>query len=64
MSFRHEDHHEQHHHDQHSVPWWIIGTEGGLLDHASPLRSLLLAPKERADIIVDFSKLNVGDSVI
>ncbi len=32
-----------------------IGTDGGLLDAPAPLTSLLLAPGERADLIVDFA---------
>jgi spore coat protein A, manganese oxidase len=32
-----------------------IGTDGGLLPVAAPLSKLLLAPAERADLIIDFS---------
>ena len=34
-----------------------VGTDGGLLDRPVSLTHLLLAPGERADIVVDFSKL-------
>jgi spore coat protein A len=34
---------------------WQIGAEGGMWDVPVPLRSLVLAPAERADVLVDFS---------
>ena len=36
---------------------WQIGAEGGLWDQPVPVRRLVLAPAERADVIVDFSRL-------
>jgi spore coat protein A len=36
---------------------WQIGAEGGLWDKAIPVTQLLLAPAERADVLVDFSPL-------
>jgi spore coat protein A len=33
---------------------WQIGAEGGMFDIAVPVRELVLAPAERADILVDF----------
>jgi len=35
--------------------FWQIGTDGGLLEAPVRLTSLLIAPAERADLIVDFS---------
>jgi FtsP/CotA-like multicopper oxidase with cupredoxin domain len=35
---------------------WQIGAEGGMFDVSVPVRELLLAPAERADIVVDFSR--------
>ncbi|MDD2734977.1 MAG: multicopper oxidase [Desulfuromonadaceae bacterium] len=35
--------------------FYQIGTDGGLLDAPVPLTSLLIAPGERADVIVDFT---------
>jgi len=32
-----------------------IGSDGGLLDHPAEISSVLLAPSERADVIIDFS---------
>lgn len=34
---------------------WQIGSDGGLLNAPAPLTTLLLAPGERADVIIDFS---------
>lgn len=39
---------------------WQIGTDGGLLNAPVPLRRLLLAPGERADVLVDFRGLEKG----
>lgn len=42
-----------------------IGSDGGLLPGAPVvLNQLLMAPAERADVIVDFSGLNPGDEVV
>ena len=46
------------------LPFTLIGTEGGYLKSATPLTSLLIAPAERADILVDFSYVPVGTKVI
>ena len=35
---------------------WQIGAEGGLFAGSVPVRSLVLAPAERADVLVDFSR--------
>ncbi|SDX18452.1 spore coat protein A [Marininema mesophilum] len=39
------------------LKWIQIGTDGGLLEAPVQLSSLLLSPAERADVIIDFSKL-------
>jgi spore coat protein A len=36
---------------------WQIGAEGGMWDQPVPMKRLVLAPAERADVLVDFSKL-------
>ena len=46
------------------VPFWQIGTEGGFLPRPVRRRSLLLAPAERADVIVDFSKVEAGTELL
>jgi spore coat protein A, manganese oxidase len=47
----------------HPVSWVQIGNEGGFLENPVPLTELLLAPAERADVIIDFSRLR-GQSII
>lgn len=42
------------------VTFWQIGAEQGLFDVPVPLRELVLAPGERADVLVDFSKFAGG----
>jgi spore coat protein A len=36
--------------------FWQIGAEGGLFDVPVPVRQLVLAPAERADVLVDFGR--------
>jgi bilirubin oxidase len=43
-----------------SLPFWQIGADGGFLPAPVQLPQLLMAPAERADIIVDFTGLPVG----
>jgi len=42
-------------HFDNKMVFYQIGTDGGLLDTPVPLTSLLIAPGERADVIVDFA---------
>jgi spore coat protein A, manganese oxidase len=37
------------------TPMWQIGAEGGMWDQPVPVSSLILAPAERADVLIDFS---------
>ena len=39
------------------VRMWQIGAEGGLWDRPVPVSELVLAPAERADVLVDFSRV-------
>lgn len=41
-----------------------IGSDGGYLRNPVTLQSILLAPGERADLLVDFSKLNPGTKIV
>lgn len=41
-----------------------IGTDGGFLQKSVELNSLLIAPGERADILIDFSCIEPGTSII
>ncbi|WP_277835455.1 multicopper oxidase family protein [Speluncibacter jeojiensis] len=43
--------------------FWVIGTDGGLLDAPVPTTSLRLTPAERVDILVDFGALAPGTTV-
>jgi FtsP/CotA-like multicopper oxidase with cupredoxin domain len=50
--------------DKSGLQFKQIGTEGGLLPGTSlQLDQLLIAPAERADVIVDFSGCNQGDEI-
>ena len=40
------------------LPMWQIGAEGGLFDRPVRVRQIVLAPAERADILVDFRGLD------
>ncbi len=42
---------------------WQIGAEGGLFDVPVLVKSLVLAPAERADVLVDFSKF-AGETLV
>lgn len=42
----------------------IVGSDGGLLESPQSTDHVMLAPGERAEIVVDFSTFNVGDSVL
>jgi spore coat protein A len=39
------------------APLWQIGAEGGMWDKPVAVKQLVLAPAERADLLVDFSKM-------
>ena len=45
------------------LPFWVIGSEGGLLPEPAQKTSLLIAPGERFDVIVDFTGL-LGKTVM
>lgn len=49
--------------DTPNLDFWQIGSEGGFLPAPVQLQQLLIAPAERADVIVDFSTLPVGTTV-
>jgi bilirubin oxidase len=50
--------------DRPGLAFWQIGTEGGFLDAPVRREQLLLAPAERADVIVDFTQVPVGTAVV
>jgi len=45
------------------TPFWQIGADGGYLAQPVQRRTLLMAPAERADVIVDFAGLPIGTEV-
>ncbi|KON79597.1 multicopper oxidase [Azoarcus sp. PA01] len=50
--------------DDPDLAFWQIGADGGFLPAATQLRRLLLAPAERADVIVDFTGRTVGEQIV
>jgi len=46
-----------------ALPFWQIGAEGGFLPAPVMFDQLLIAPAERADVIVDFTGLPVGTEI-
>lgn len=44
-------------------PFTQIATDGGLLDKPVLLKTLTLTPSERAEILIDFSDLSLGDDL-
>ena len=46
-----------------SLTFYQIGSDGGLLNAPVPLNQLLLAPGERADLVVDFAGLRAGATI-
>jgi spore coat protein A, manganese oxidase len=45
------------------LPFWQIGADGGFLPAPKELEQLLMAPAERADVIVDFTGLAEGTEI-
>ena len=43
-----------------AVPFWQVGADGGFLPQPVQLEQMLMAPAERADVVVDFSSVPVG----
>jgi FtsP/CotA-like multicopper oxidase with cupredoxin domain len=46
------------------MPFTLIGADGGFLPEGVTLRRLTLGTGERADLLVDFSAMNPGDSIM
>lgn len=45
------------------VPFQVIGSDGGLLSSPAAADELLLAPAERADVLIDFSSMAEGTAM-
>lgn len=50
--------------DTDQVIWLQIGTDGGFLERPVRLNQLILAPAERADVIIDFSKASEQNIIL
>ncbi len=46
------------------LPMYQIGTDGGLLGAPEPIEGILMGPGERADILIDFSRMIEGQQVL
>jgi spore coat protein A len=46
------------------LPFWQVGADGGFLPAPTRLDRLLLAPAERADVIVDFTSVPEGGTIL
>ncbi len=46
-----------------AAPFVQIGSDGGLLGAPLPRRSILIAPAERFDVVIDFSRYRVGSQI-
>src|SRR6185503_6597497 len=46
-----------------ALPFWQIGSEGGFLPQPVMLTRLLIAPAERADVLVDFGSFPAGTQI-
>jgi spore coat protein A len=46
------------------LPFWQIGADGGFLPAPARLDQLLMGPAERADVIVDFTRVPVGSEIV
>jgi len=49
---------------RHELPFWVIGSEQGLLPKPAMHTGLLIAPGERFDVIVDFTKIPMNSTVM
>jgi spore coat protein A len=47
-----------------SIPFELIGTDGGLIDAPLSLATVSLAPAERLDVVVDFAGFAAGTEII
>lgn len=44
-------------------PFYVIGSDGGLLERPYEVSSVTLSPAERADLLVDFGRYEIDDSL-
>jgi bilirubin oxidase len=46
-----------------AVPWWVVGTDGGLLPAPVQMNRVTLAPAERTEVVVDLTGVPVGTTL-
>ncbi len=46
------------------LPFWLIGTDGGLLERSHRVNDVFLAPAQRLDVLVDLATLPAGSRVM
>jgi FtsP/CotA-like multicopper oxidase with cupredoxin domain len=46
-----------------SVEFYIIGSDGGILSQPEKVKNVILGSGERLDILIDFSKMKVGEMI-
>lgn len=51
-------------HGDQSLPFQLIGTDGGLLERPWQVEDVFLAPAQRIDVLIDFSAVPAGERVI
>ena len=51
-------------HEGQALPFQLIGSDGGLLARPWEIEDLFLAPAQRADVLVDFSRVPAGARVL
>jgi spore coat protein A len=51
-------------HLDNGLPFYQIGTDGGLLQRPKGVNYLEIAPSERIDLIIDFSSMQIGQSCV
>ncbi|WP_437671098.1 multicopper oxidase family protein [Sorangium sp. So ce131] len=49
---------------ENDLPFWQIGSDGGFLPSPVERATLSLGPAERADVIVDFSRVRAGAAIV
>jgi suppressor of ftsI/bilirubin oxidase len=47
-----------------TMPFLLLGTDGGLLERAQPCTEIFVSPAERIDVLVDFAGIAIGGYVL
>lgn len=46
-----------------TIPFWVVGGDGGFQTRPAQLSSFLMGPAERVDVVVDFTNVPLGSSL-